>query len=222
MIRTRALALAWPGAVPLRFADVDLAQGGCLIVQAPSGAGKSTWLSILAGLLSPDEGEVVVAGQAVGALPAAQRDGWRASTVGLLPQRLWLSSAFDVAGNLALAGFAAGRAVNAQRLADVLQRLDLQAVAHHRPHQLSGGQMLRAALARALVLQPQVLLADEPTASLDDGHAAAVLALLQDAAQAQGATLLLATHDARVLAALPQAQRLHLAPAAAAGLPSAA
>ncbi len=210
MIRTRGLAFAWPRTAPLRFADVDVPPGGMLIVRSPSGAGKSTWLSILAGLLSGAQGEVVVAHQAVHALSIGQRDAWRARTVGLLPQRLWLSPAFDVAGNLALAAFAAGQVAGAQRVDQLLQQLDLGAVAHHRPQQLSGGQMLRAALARALVLRPQVLLADEPTASLDDDNAQRALQALAQASALHGSTLVVATHDARVQAAWPQVPVVHL------------
>jgi putative ABC transport system ATP-binding protein len=210
MIRTQGLAMVWPGQAPLHFADVQLAQGCSLIVRAPSGAGKSTWLSILAGVLSPSEGEAVVAGQAMGQLTPGQRDAWRARSVGLLPQRLWLSPAFDVVGNLALAGFAAGQAVAPERVNHLLALLDLSGVASHRPQELSGGQMLRAALARCLVLKPRVVLADEPTASLDDANATRALQALAQACHADGSTLVVATHDARVQAAWPQTPVLAL------------
>ena len=198
MIRTQALAFAYRGTPQaLRFPDVSVPQGGRLLLQGRSGAGKSTWLALVAGLRTPAQGTLEVAGQDLAALPAARRDVWRAAHVGFLPQRLHLSAALTVAGNLSLPFFAAGRVVDDAAIRAALQRLDLAALADRRPHQLSGGQAQRVALARAVLLQPRVLLADEPTASLDDASAAAALALLQESAAACGATLVVATHDQR-------------------------
>jgi putative ABC transport system ATP-binding protein len=213
VIQTRALAFRYPKGPELEFPDVDVPQGGTLLLQGRSGAGKSTWLALLAGLLTPGGGKVVVAGQDVGALARGARDGWRGRSIGFLPQKLHLSDSLSVERNLALAFFAAGLAEDPAAVQRALDALGVGALAQRRPGQLSGGQAQRVALARAILLQPKVLLADEPTASLDDEAAQAALALLREAASRCDATLVIATHDARVRDALQGAQVLRLEPA---------
>ena len=206
MIQTRNLAFAHPGAAPLVFADLDVAQGGTLLLRGASGAGKSTWLSLAAGLRSPSTGQITVAGQALGQMGNAARDLWRAKVIGFLPQKLHLSDALSVHGNLALVYFAAGLPQDDAAIRHALAALGVADLAASKPQQLSGGQAQRVALARAVLLAPAVILADEPTASLDDEAARAALDLLQASAQRCTATLVIATHDRRVEQALPHAQ----------------
>ncbi|MDP2024140.1 MAG: ATP-binding cassette domain-containing protein [Hydrogenophaga sp.] len=208
MIHNRDLACRFADGRTLRFADVDVPQGGTLLLRGPSGSGKSTWLALAAGLLSATGGEMAVAGQSVGALAPAARDAWRARTIGFLPQRLLLSEALTVAGNLGLVFFAAGLPLDKVAMHHTLDALGVAHLAARKPARLSGGEAQRVALARALLLRPRVILADEPTASLDDAACAAALKLLRERAQAAGATLVIATHDARVLQAVPGAQVL--------------
>lgn len=205
MIHTRQLAYRYGGGPDLRFPDLDLPQGGMLLLKGSSGSGKSTWLALAAGLLRPAAGHIVVAGQDLGALKTLATDSWRARAIGFLPQQLHLSQALTVSGNLALAQWAAGVPDNPGAVAQALQALGLAELAARRPSQLSVGQAQRVALARAVLLQPRVILADEPTASLDDGAAQAALQLLADTANRLGASLVIATHDARVAASLPHA-----------------
>ncbi|MFW5328867.1 ATP-binding cassette domain-containing protein [Hydrogenophaga sp. ZJX-1] len=208
MIHTRGLACRFADGRALRFADVDVPQGGTLLLRGPSGSGKSTWLALAAGLLSATGGEMAVAGQSVGALAPAARDAWRARTIGFLPQRLLLSEALTVAGNLGLVFFAAGLPLDKVAMHHTLDALGVAQLAACKPARLSGGEAQRVALARALLLRPRVILADEPTASLDDAACAAALTLLRERAQIAGATLVIATHDARVVQAVPGAQVL--------------
>ncbi|MBE0588842.1 MAG: ABC transporter [Betaproteobacteria bacterium HGW-Betaproteobacteria-9] len=208
MIQTRDLACRFADGKTLRFADVDVPQGGTLLLRGPSGSGKSTWLALAAGLLSTAGGEMVVAGQSVGALAPAARDAWRARTIGFLPQRLLLSEALTVSGNLGLVFFAGGLPQDKVAIHHTLDALGVAHLAARKPANLSGGESQRVALARALLLRPRVILADEPTASLDDAACAAALTLLRERVQAAGATLVIATHDARVVQALPGAQLL--------------
>ena len=180
-------------------------RGGVLLLRGRSGSGKSTWLALAAGLLGATHGSLTVAGQSLGALKPVERDAWRARAIGFLPQKLHLSEALTVKGNLALAYFAAGLEQDDAAIHRALDALGVADLAKRRPAQLSGGQAQRVALARAVLLNPQVILADEPTASLDDEAARDALDLLKKSAARCGATLVIATHDARVTQALPQA-----------------
>jgi putative ABC transport system ATP-binding protein len=200
MIRTRQLQYAYPGGAALTFPDVEVPQGTVLLLSGPSGCGKSTWLALVAALVKPTAGELTVAGQPLGALKTLAADAWRAGAIGFLPQKLHLSAALTVQQNLALVFWASGQPEDPARILAALQALGVNDLAQRKPGQLSGGQAQRVALARAVLLKPQVILADEPTASLDDEAAAAAVGLLLQTARAQGATLVIATHDARVAA----------------------
>ena len=198
MIKTSALQFAYPGAAPLHLPDVDVPQGATLLLRGPSGSGKSTWLALVAALVPPTAGSLEVAGQNLAALGRVQADAWRARTLGFLPQKLHMSAALTVAQNLGLAFWAAGVAQDRRRIDAALAAVGVAELADRLPAQLSGGQAQRVALARAVLMQPRVIAADEPTASLDDDAAREGLQLLHSTAQRYGATLVIATHDARV------------------------
>jgi putative ABC transport system ATP-binding protein len=198
MIRSKQLVFHYAGNVCLTFTNVDLAQGGALVFRGNSGSGKSTFLALAAGLLTALQGRIEVAGQDPAKLSPAQRDAWRGRTVGFLPQRLHLSDALSVFDNLALAYFAIGQPTDKAQILRSLDALGVADLAQRRPYALSGGQAQRVALARSVLMQPRVILADEPTASLDDEAAQSAVTLLAQAAQRCQATLVVATHDARV------------------------
>lgn len=215
MIETRALRYEYPSGPTLSFGDVDVPQGGTLLLRGNSGAGKSTWLALAAGLLTSTAGEVVIAGQPLSKLSRTARDAWRARSIGFLPQKLHLSDALTVERNLALAFYAAGVPENRVTLTRALDLLGVGDLAHRRPSQLSGGQAQRVALARTILMEPKVILADEPTASLDDETALTGLKLLENCAFQCNATLVIATHDRRVQKALPAATVYQIGRAAA-------
>jgi putative ABC transport system ATP-binding protein len=202
MIHTQQLTYRYPQGAGLAFDDVSVPQGGVLVLRGNSGSGKSTLLALAAGLLTAANGQIEIAGQNPAVLKAAQRDAWRGRTVGFLPQRLHLSDALTVFDNLALAYFAVAQPVDKAHIMHSLDALGVASLAARKPHALSGGQAQRVALARALLMQPKVILADEPTASLDDNAAQSAITLLAQAAQRCTATLVVATHDARVQTAL--------------------
>ena len=202
MISTRQLAYQYPDGAELRFEDMAVPQGGVLLLRGASGSGKSSWLALAAGLLAPTAGDITVAGQSMATLGKVAGDAWRARTIGFLPQRLHLSEALTVHANLAMAQWAAGQAQDDGRIREALTALGVAELAARKPGQLSGGQAQRVALARAVLLQPKVILADEPTASLDDEAARQAVQLLQATAKRYGATLVIATHDSRVSANL--------------------
>ncbi len=202
MIQTQSLTFQYPSGPPLTFPDVNVAQGAVLLLRGPSGCGKSTWLALVAGLVQPTSGRVDVAGQSLSGMGRVASDAWRATTIGFLPQKLHLSSALTVEQNLAMAQWAAGQPEDAKRTLAALGALGVADLAHRKPAQLSGGQAQRVALARAVLLQPRVILADEPTASLDDEACADAVRLLLHTAGLHRSTLVVATHDGRVASLL--------------------
>jgi putative ABC transport system ATP-binding protein len=203
LIQTNQLAYCYAGSAPINFPDIDVAQGRVVLLSGPSGCGKSTWLALVAGLVKPSAGTLSVAGQALASLSGVAADSWRAQSIGFLPQKLHLSAALTVSQNLAMAQWAAGQAEDAGRIAETLDALGVAELGRRKPAQLSGGQAQRVALARAVLLKPKVILADEPTVSLDDEAAASAIALLVQTARQQGATLVIATHDGRVAPLIP-------------------
>ncbi len=173
-------------------------QGAHWLVVGSSGSGKTTLLHILAGILRPTAGSVMVAGQDIGALPAAELDRFRGQHVGIVLQRLHLVSSLTVMNNLLLAQYLAGLPQDRVRVNEVLASLDLGDKSGAYPHELSHGQAQRAAVARGVVNRPQLLLADEPTSNLDDQRCGQALDLFETQARACGATLVIATHDQRI------------------------
>lgn len=200
MLELHDLAVDYPDRPPLVFADHRLAAAAQALLLGPSGSGKSTLLHLIAGLQRPSRGVVRIDGAPISRWSEAARDRFRGRRIGIVFQRLHLVPALNLQQNLLLAQTCAGLPRDPQRVAQLLAALDLAPLARARPHQLSGGQQQRAALARALVNRPALLLADEPTASLDDASAAVVLDLLTGEAARAGAALLVATHDARAKA----------------------
>ena len=170
----------------------------CLVC-GPSGSGKSTLLHLLAGLATPRAGSVRVAGQDLADLSPAARDRFRGRGIGLLLQSFHLLDTLSVLDNVRLARHLAGLPKDGARCREVLEGLGVAEFARAHPSTLSHGQAQRVALARAVVNRPAVLLADEPTSSLDDESCERVAALVEAEADRNGATLVVATHDARLL-----------------------
>ncbi len=204
MIASHQLGYQYLGGPTLLLPDLAVAQGDALLLRGSSGGGKSTFLALAAGLLTTASGSITVAGQNPALLGATQRDAWRGTVIGFLPQRLHLSDALTVFDNLALAYFALGQVTDKAQILRSLDALGVADLAERKPHALSGGQAQRVALARSVLMQPRVILADEPTASLDDDAAHSAITLLAQAAQRCQATLVVATHDARIEPVLAQ------------------
>jgi putative ABC transport system ATP-binding protein len=181
----------------LKIERFEAAAGEHWLVLGPSGCGKTTLLHILAGLLRPTEGEVRVGAQSLAALCGAALDRWRGRTLGIVPQKLHLVPSLSVLENLLLAQFLAGLPEDAKRARAALEQVQLGARSAARPAELSHGEAQRAAVARATVNRPRVLIADEPTSNLDDANCTRALDLLEAQATECGATLVVATHDQR-------------------------
>jgi putative ABC transport system ATP-binding protein len=212
VLSLRGLSHGYPGATRLTFPDFEASGAAPVLLRGPSGSGKSTLIALAAGLLDVQRGSLRVAGVELAGMAGTVRDAWRAATLGVVPQRLHVSASLTVRDNLALAYVSAGLPVDASRVGELLAALGIGAVAARKPHALSVGQLQRVALARALLRHPAVLLVDEPTANLDDRAALAVVELLLEEARRANTALLVATHDRRVIDALPAASVLALQP----------
>jgi putative ABC transport system ATP-binding protein len=184
----------------LRNVSVSFAKGEACVLLGPSGSGKTTLLSILGCLLRPSCGEIHLDGKPVDHKAAGTLGLLRRHQIGFVFQQAQLLPFLTMEENLSIIGRNVGlsRAETAQRINHLLERLDIEALRHKRPHQTSGGQRQRVAIARALLHRPPILLADEPTASLDWEHGEAAVRLLVEQAREEGALLVTVTHDTRL------------------------
>lgn len=185
---------------PLDRLSFTAHDGELVVVKAPSGGGKTTLLCVLAGLLSPDRGRVEFAGTDLSTLSRGGMLDYRRRTAGMVFQSFNLVAALTAAENVMAAPILTGtprRVAHAQAMA-ALARVGLADRGRSRPGRLSGGQQQRVAFARALVRDPPLLLADEPTAHLDAAHADDIVNLLRDCAR-PGRLVVVATHDDRFL-----------------------
>ncbi|MEV4133153.1 ABC transporter ATP-binding protein [Dactylosporangium sp. NPDC049742] len=202
MIEARDVQLSFGQTPALRGATLAVEEGEIVAVMGPSGSGKSTLLHCLAGILVPDEGEIHFDGARIDRLDETRRSTLRRDRFGFVFQFGQLVPELTAEDNIALPLLLGG----ARRAAAVAQarpwfaRLGLEGLEQRRSGELSGGQAQRIALARALVAKPRVLFADEPTGSLDSLTGEQVMDLLVDSARAQGTTVVLVTHEARVAA----------------------
>jgi putative ABC transport system ATP-binding protein len=211
MIAVRGLTHRYGESVVLRVEQWSVGAGERSLVIGPSGSGKSTLLHILAGLVRPAAGQVDVYGKEIASLRGAALDRWRGATVGIVLQALHLVSHLSVQANLRLAQYLAGLPQDDAAVRNALGALGVADKAGRRPGELSQGEQQRVAIARAVVNGPKLLLADEPTANLDDASAVRAIELLLEQAERHGATLIVATHDVRVKSRFRD--RLELAPA---------
>lgn len=202
-LRVRALEFRWPGeaAFALALPGLELAPGRSLFVHGPSGCGKSTLLNLLAGVLSPQRGSIELLGQPFAQWPPARRDAFRADHIGLIFQQFNLIPYLSVLDNVMLpCRFSPRRAERAGAPAAaaraLLERLDIAPMLHGRPAlTLSVGQQQRVAAARALIGQPEILIADEPTSALDAARQAAFVDLLLSESCAVGSAVVFVSHD---------------------------
>lgn len=197
-ITVEGLVVRRDGRAILHLSDWSVPSGAQGLVAGPSGSGKTTLVNVLAGLTTPDAGRVTVAGVDWAQMSPARRDKARARAIGLVFQNVRLINALSVAGNVRLAARLAGRPSDRARTTELLDRLGVADKVDAKPRTLSLGEAQRAAVARAVIGQPRLVLADEPTSALDDASAERVAELLSNEAKAAGATLVIVTHDARL------------------------
>jgi putative ABC transport system ATP-binding protein len=179
--------------------DLDVSRGEAVAVMGPSGCGKSTLLHLIGGLDRPSAGELSVAGQRVDGLSERALAYFRRDEIGFVFQAFHLMDELTAQENVELPALLAGHSPNEARTraATLLEEVDLADRARHLPSMLSGGQRQRVAIARSLVNDPAIVLADEPTGNLDSAAAFQVLGLLESL-RAKGLTLVIVTHDERI------------------------
>ncbi|WP_028298123.1 ABC transporter ATP-binding protein [Olivibacter sitiensis] len=203
MVRFSSLAYTYDAVnwKPLAFPDGQSTPALPLLITGPSGAGKSTLLHLIAGILRPVSGEVLVNGQNLSNMGQQRLDRFRGREIGLILQNAHFFPALSVMDNLLLAPYFNGRKVDKSLVLDLAARLHIKHLLHQRVTRISVGEQQRVCIARALVNEPSVLLADEPTSSLDDENCQAVLQLLMEQAQLSNASLVVVTHDNRLKSA---------------------
>ena len=194
------LAAGYRNHAVISFAHLDIKRGQHTLLLGPSGCGKTTLLNILAALAKPIVGTVTIDGVRIDSLGESGRDHFRGQKIGLVMQRLHLIAALTVRDNLRLTQRLAGVAADSARINTILAQLGIADKAKSYPHELSQGEAQRVAIARAVLNRPVMILADEPTSALDDRNAEAAIALLFAQVEEHGATLIVATHDARIKA----------------------
>jgi lipoprotein-releasing system ATP-binding protein len=202
VLEVQGLGFAYGNGPLFQGVSFCLHPGEALAVLGPSGSGKTTLLHLLAGLLPLQAGEVFWEGEAIHGLPEGVLARRRLRFLGLVFQHHFLFPELTALENVLAPGYLVGRVDRAWGLA-LLRRLGLEGRAHFLPQRLSGGERQRVAVARALYLRPRLLLADEPTASLDRRQAREVLRLMRELAGEVGTALVLATHDEGLVEGLP-------------------
>jgi putative ABC transport system ATP-binding protein len=179
----------------VRGVSLDVVSGQFTAIMGPSGSGKSTLMHLLAGLDRPTEGSVEIAGQDITTMSDKKLTLLRRKHIGFVFQAFNLVPTLTAEENVTLPLSIAGRKIDRSWVDSVLQRVGLDDRRSHRPAELSGGQQQRVAVARALVAEPTVLFADEPTGNLDSATSAEVLELMREAAGVYGQTIVMVTHD---------------------------
>lgn len=198
MFQSKSLTFSYNKEVKFNFPDVQCNASEVVLITGNSGKGKTTLLHLLAGLLRPEEGEIIVDTTDISSLSEKKLDQFRGKNIGLILQQSHFIASLTVLENVVLASWLASGKKATDKAKQLLQELDLESQMHKLPSQLSIGQQQRVSIARALINEPKLLLADEPTSSLDDENAMKVAHLLQKLAQQYKASLVIVTHDQRL------------------------
>lgn len=198
MISLKSVAHQYTPQQDIRFEDWQIDAGSQWLLLGASGSGKSTLLHILTGILKPAQGNVTIKGTSIYDLSAKALDQFRGRNIGIIFQRPHLIKSLSISENLIIAQSFANLPIDLKRVNEVLAALGIADKKSSYPDQLSQGQLQRVSIARAVINKPALLIADEPTSSLDDNNAQIVLELLMQQSGANQATLVVATHDKRV------------------------
>ena len=197
MINTKGLNFKYNDQASFSFPDINLAKDENLLIIGSSGIGKTTLLHLLAGLLESNSGSINLYGQDISKLTQHQIDKFRGQNIGIVFQKPHFVNSLTVKENLQLAQYL-GNKKDQNRIIDILSSLDILNKENKRPKKLSQGEKQRASIAMAIVNSPKLILADEPTSSLDDENCDRVIKLLKKQASEFKAQLIVITHDNRL------------------------
>lgn len=198
MIQTKNIHFSYGKGTDFRFPDIVASSGESLLITGGSGKGKTTLLHLLGGLQRPQSGEVIVEGTNIALLSERKLDHFRGKNIGLVLQQSYFVASLNVLENVVLASWLATGKHATDKAKQLLVELDLSDHLYKLPTQLSIGQQQRVSIARALINEPKLLLADEPTSSLDDENAFKVADMLAHLAKQYGSALVIVTHDQRL------------------------
>ncbi|MDB0043437.1 ATP-binding cassette domain-containing protein [Flavobacteriaceae bacterium] len=197
MILTKEVEFNYDNQIFFKFQDIDLKSNENLLIIGNSGVGKTTLMHLLAGLLKSNSGSIKLFDQELSQLSSHQLDRFRKNNIGIVFQRPHFVNALTVKENLQLAQYIANKKDN-NRIDSILKNLNIFDKSNKKTNQLSQGEKQRASIALAIVNSPKLILADEPTSSLDDANCSKVIELLKKQATDFGAQLIVITHDSRV------------------------
>lgn len=198
MIRTNKIVFQYNPEAQFLFPDIHCDASQALLITGASGKGKTTLLHLLGGLLKPTSGSIFIDETNITQLPAKKLDHFRGQNVGLILQKSHFIASLNVLENIELASWLTDKTTKHEKAKELLFLLGLEKFAHKPTNDLSIGQQQRVSIARALINEPKLLLADEPTSSLDDENAKVVADLLAGLAKKYKASLIIVTHDQRL------------------------
>lgn len=198
IVSTEQLTYRYATSQSIQFPDIYIDKGQHTLLLGDSGTGKTTLLNILGGLSRPETGHVKINDQDLSLFSNSQLDKFRSQYIGFIFQEAHLLRNLTLVENIKLAQSLAGKKVDVNQIDEVLKQLQLDHKSESYPNELSRGQLQRAAIARSVINKPALLIADEPTAALDDNNTNRVLELLLHMADTAGSTLLITTHDKRI------------------------
>lgn len=188
----------------IEFPKLSCISGGSLLISGPSGSGKTTWLHMISGLLRPTTGTIRILDQEITQFSPKEMDAFRSNHIGMVLQRAHFISSLNVLENLLLFQNLSNKGTDRNYIAYVMDSLDLSGLEKRKVSSLSQGEAQRLGLARAIINRPKLLLADEPSSSLDDRRAEAVMNLLLEQSNSLGSSLIVVSHDSRIKSCFKQ------------------
>ena len=203
MIETKDITYSYDNKTMLSFPDITCKDNDILLLLGQSGVGKTTLLHLIGGLMQTSSGSILVNGKDMEKMSSSELDYFRGRNIGIIFQQAHFVKSISVIENLLLAQSLAGKDADKKHCQMLLDRLGIGYKANDKPSNLSQGEKQRLSIGRAIVNDPQVILADEPTSALDDHNCEEVLKMLEEQAKSIGAALIIVTHDSRLKDRIP-------------------